>query len=590
MFPICLWAYLLQAQMHDNNWILGASTGPGPGDEFGVTDVNFSNGNIQTTENFVYRGAFLDNNTVYSDSSGKLFSIFNGYRVTDSRYTTMINGDSLFHEYEHKVYGYCSTDLPQGGLFLPWPDHLDSLFLLYNSLGNAGTNAFVISASLHLQYAIIKKSGNGGLGEVVQRRVVVLEDTIQLGKLLATKHANGRDWWLPINEQNTNRYYMYLIDPQGIHLSHRQTIGLPVIDGLGQACFSPDGRYFAVANTVDDSIGSFLDIYEFDRCAGLFIKHRQIHFSESPYAMGCAFSRNSRFLYMNTRLRLYQYDMQSPDLEVNKVLIATYVPPPPGEYPATFYQMQLAPDNKIYISGTNSLRALSVIHRPDEAGSDCQFERAGLKLPVNNLFSVSYSPNYRLGPLDGSPCDTLSLNNVPVAWYRYQQDTLEPLLVDFHDLSHHEPASWHWDFGDPTSGASNTAMERHPAHLYTAPGKYEACLTVRNVYGAHTHCKTLFLGVTPSENPVLQEQVQVSPNPFSERISVAFSATNLRQPVFLLYDATGRLVRREPLSLGIHEVETGDLPKGVYFWAVEALGRVGDPPQRVKGGKVVKME
>ena len=423
---------------------------------------------------------------------------------------------------------------------------------------------------------------------MTQRRVVVLEDTIRVGKLLAVKHANGRDWWLPINEQNTNRYYMYLIDPQGIHLSHRQTIGLPVIDGLGQACFSPDGKHFAVVNSVSSWEGAYLDVYDFDRCTGLLSNHRQLHYPSNG-AAGCAFSKNARFLYVNFRLNLYQYDLQAANFEDSQQLIAIYVPPPPGEYPATFYQMQLAPDDKIYISGTNSLRALSVIHRPDETGSDCQFERAGLKLPVNNLFSVSYSPNYRLGPLDGFPCDTLGLNNVPVAWYRYQQDTIEPLLVGFHDLSHHEPASWHWDFGDPASGASNSAMERHPTHLYTAPGKYEACLTVRNAYGSHTHCKMLFLGVTPSENPVLQEQVQVSPNPFGERLAIAFSATNLRRPVFLLYDATGRLVRREHLSLGVNEVETGNLPKGMYFWAVESAGRVGDHPQRVKAGKLVKM-
>ena len=150
----------------------------------------------------------------------------------------------------------------------------------------------------------------------------------------------------------------------------------------------------------------------------------------------------------------------------------------------------------------------------------------------------------------------------------------------FHDLSYHEPATWQWDFGD---GSPVRKGVRHPEHTYPAAGKYEACLTVSNTYGTHTHCKTLYLGVSPTDNPVLQAQVVLSPNPFTDRLTLALSTPSLRSPVLRLYDVAGRLVLTERLEYGINEINTSGLEKGLYFWAVEAGG------ERVKSGKVVKM-
>jgi len=123
---------------------------------------------------------------------------------------------------------------------------------------------------------------------------------------------------------------------------------------------------------------------------------------------------------------------------------------------------------------------------------------------------------------------------------------------------------------------------QHPQHEYTAPGKYAVCLTVRNTNGSHTHCKNLYLGVSAQDNPVLQAQVVVSPNPFSDRLSVVPVSLSKRSPVFHLFDVMGRLVHTERLEYGMNEIETGGLPKGAYFWVVEAGG------ERVKTGKVMK--
>jgi hypothetical protein len=376
---------------------------------------------------------------------------------------------------------------------------------------------------------------------------------------------------------------MFLIDPSGVRLHHTQTIGDTIIDGLGQAVFSPDGsRYALLSNIAWNGWCQFVHTYHFDRCKGTFSQPQHMHicgFASGAPGCGIAISPNSRWLYVALQDTLFQMDLTAADIYRSSEVVAIrkrwWVDPVATPMHLSF----LAPDNKIYIITTSGSRTLHVIHDPDTYGL-CQYENHGARLQSHNARSLPNFPNYRLGPLDGSPCDTLGLNNDPRAWYRYGQDTLNALSVAFHDLSYHEPAIWEWDFGD---GSPLLKGVRHPEHEYPAAGRYEACLTVRNAYGSHTHCKTLYLGVSAQDNPVLQAQVVVSPNPFTDRLAIALSTPDLRRPVFRLFDVTGRVVRTEQLAYGINEIETGDLPKGAYFWVVEAGG------ERVKTGKIVKL-
>ncbi len=75
---------------------------------------------------------------------------------------------------------------------------------------------------------------------------------------------------------------------------------------------------------------------------------------------------------------------------------------------------QLAPDNKIYINSLPSSFRYHIIHNPDEPGQSANFEQNALFLPTFNRRTIPNNPNYRLGPLDGSPCDTLGIDNVMV--------------------------------------------------------------------------------------------------------------------------------------------------------------------------------
>jgi hypothetical protein len=75
-----------------------------------------------------------------------------------------------------------------------------------------------------------------------------------------------------------------------------------------------------------------------------------------------------------------------------------------------FYECLLAPDGKIYVtSGFNTSRYMHIIEAPDSAGVSCRAVQKRFYLPKYFMSSVPVFPNFRLGALRGSPCDTLSV-------------------------------------------------------------------------------------------------------------------------------------------------------------------------------------
>ena len=100
----------------------------------------------------------------------------------------------------------------------------------------------------------------------------------------------------------------------GPELQAEQVIGKPVYSGVGWAAFSPDGTRFARYNFSGNTgepqtLKSILDVYDFDRCAGLLSNHRQMVLDSGvAYPGGVAFSSNSRYLYVSKWQTIVQLD------------------------------------------------------------------------------------------------------------------------------------------------------------------------------------------------------------------------------------------------------------------------------------------
>jgi len=570
LFFFILLSINLYAQNHDNVWLLGYDGGSqSQGDTtFGISILEFSEGDLHISNNQVIEMNFNDTNASMADSSGSLLLYFNGIYIEDGSFNTMVNGDEL-NEWDD--FGY---DLPQGGLILPYPEHLNQYILIHETLGWVDIPLWGLEV-LESYYSIIDMTQNGGLGEIVLKKEPLIIDTLEAGKIVATKHGNGRDWWIVLNESHSNKFHSLLLNPEGLGISSSQEIGEPTVQGLGQSTFSPDGRFYVMFNTVDLEIGQFVEIYDFDRCSGHLSNHRRIQYDEDASSGGVAISPNSRYLYVSSYLYIYQYDLWADDIEASRETVAEYdgyVAP----FATRFYLAQLAPDNKIYISCPNGVTVLHVIHQPNEKGLACNVEQHGIHLPTYNGASMPNFPNFRLGPLDDSTCDTLGLDNLPIAKFRYDQDTLNYLDFTFTDLSYYEPVDWQWDFGD-----GFTSQDTCPAHTFQQSGVYEVCLTVSNINGTHSHCRTLNLGITALKEIQVVADIHVFPNPTSDFLTLTLHDYLPHKAQFVLYDGLGEIQFQETIYPGINQFDLSAMLPSMYYYELKDLGIV------LKTGKVM---
>ena len=71
--------------------------------------------------------------------------------------------------------------------------------------------------------------------------------------------------------------------------------------------------------------------------------------------------------------------------------------------------MYPASDGKIYIASQSAVVDLHYINYPDSGGLACDVHLHSLHIPCYNWGTVPNHPNYFLGEMLGSPCDTLSI-------------------------------------------------------------------------------------------------------------------------------------------------------------------------------------
>jgi hypothetical protein len=575
----CIFHFHVFAQKHDYIWLpCGGKVSIWP---FGSS--NYQNGGTVMDFNIYPPSTKLTGfallmypQAIISDKNGNLVAYTNGCHIVNKNHQIMEEGDTINPGlYQGRTQCLLFYPTYQGTVFLPDPGNEDRYYL-FHMAWDYGGNTW--QSGQRYYYSLIDAKANGGLGKVVDKNHLILENAEVGGYVTATKHANGRDWWVVSPHHFKNVYYSFLLTPNGVEVQAPQTLGDSILSTCcGMTLFTPDGsKYFR-----GTSLGG-LQMLDFDRCTGrfsnpVFIPSDSIG-KHGP--SGFAASLDNHYLYVTTNKFVFQYDLTAPVLSETKTLVAqydsTYYNPELG----SFHQARLAPDGKIYTVNLNYVPEMGVIHHPERAGTACRVEQHGFRLPAlyGNDFIFNF-PHYRLGPLDGSACDTLGLNNQPLANFRWSaEDSLAPLRIQFSEVCNYEPTAWTWDFGD---GAAST--ERYPEHQYTQAGKYEVCLSARNVHGSHTFCRTLYLGVTAVQYPDLARGIEVMPNPFSEVLGVLLQL-ELSAPRLLLRDAHGRLCRTAALTAGFNEVHTADLPAGLYFWEVWSGGI------RVQTGRGVKVE
>ncbi len=559
-------------QKHDNIWLFGHNVQT-PHPDYGGSTLDFNTEpptsyKEEREMNFNVTGASI------CDSTGNLQFYTNGAWIANYLGEQMENGDSLNPGTITSNNYYGGLKVAQSHIVLPMPDNPGKYYLFHERIDYHDVLILAVNPTY---FTVVDMNQNNGLGRVEEKNVAIFNDTTKtFGTITAVKHANGRDWWVLFPEKAENNFYRCLLTPNGVAdlLIQSLSPSYPNINSNGFICFSPDGSRLARFE-----IQHGLYIYDFDRCTGLLSDNPLfLPIPETELGGGVAFSPNGRFVYMASSTFILQADTWASDIASTIDTVAVY-DGFTAPFSTTFFAMQPGPDGRIYITTNNETKILHYINQPNKAGDSCEVVQHGIVLPTNNRFTSPHFPNYRLGPLDGSPCDTLGFDNNPIAKYRYDQDSTDYLQVEFTDLSYYEPVEWSWSFGDGT-----VSQDTSPVHTFPQGGSYEVCLTVSNQYSSDTYCRTLQLGTSASGEVQPAVNLTVFPNPAREATNFILSDYLPHNATLYLHTATGQLVHQQRINYGWNLVSLEGIAPGLYFYEVRDEGRV------LKTGKLVKVE
>lgn len=302
-------------------------------------------------------------------------------------------------------------------VILPFPDS-DSLYYVFT----VGVTSFY-----GLYYSIVDISANSGMGTVIQKNGQ-LQSFANADCLNAIKHGNGRDWWVIFRKSDVptggsnNDFYQYLITPNGISNVFIQSVGSLSYTNLGKLTFSPLGGKLAFV-----TYAGLVEIYDFNRCTGIIsnpINVFQETMGSASHFWGCEFSPNGNILYVTISDQssyLFQFDLTAANIAASIDTIWTISFPSEG-----IGSLKRGPDNKIYGSGPYTNPSvfiypypdsmynmynmnLGVINYPDSLGTACDFQPYSFYLGGKRTYwGLPNNPDYDMGPLAGSPCDTLT--------------------------------------------------------------------------------------------------------------------------------------------------------------------------------------
>ena len=549
-----------EIEKRDYIWLFGYGDSSYEGFGGSLLDFNYSPVDIFFEDREVDLNV---TNASICDKEGNLLFFTNGIIAANALGDTLLNGYGLNPgEFANDFSdGYV---LNQGALILP-VSKSDSLFYIFHGIREYSTQELGGHVS-SLNYSIIENFGSQE--RVSEKNIVIIEDTLALGEITAVRHANGRDWWILVPEFNSNKYYNCLFTPNGIEAVDTQIIGDTVQSGLAQAVFSSNGEWYARINLINGVFAEDrIDLYSFDRCNGELSNQISLIYHDTASAAGIAFSSNSEYLYVSSSNYVYQYDLNAGDIESSRVTIAEY-DGFQSPFATRFFLAQLAPDDQIYINSSNSVNTLHVIREPNRLGIRANVDQHALQLPTLNRATLANNPYYGLGPLDGSYCDTLGLDNHPIAYFRHTESGLEATFTDYSKLA---PTDWFWKFGD-----GQTSEEINPIHQYEEPGMYNVCLTVSNENNSHEFCDSVQVILTTTNEPLSPIDISIYPNPSRDYFFVSSEDRFPNQSQIIVYNLLGQ----EQIKKAVDPTQTRQLidvsylPKGVYVIQIVVDGKV----------------
>lgn len=438
------------AQKEGNTWYFGLNAG-----------INFNtspptaltNGQTDSREGVA---------TISDKYTGRLLFYTEGTTVWDSNQQVMPNGSGLLGDYS-------ST---QSAIIVPNPGDSDKYYI------------FTTAEYKGFRYSEVDMRLHGGAGDIIAatKNTLLLPENESTEKLTATRHCDGKDYWVITHTLNDNKYYVYLVTAAGIQPPLILSIGSVIHDGGGEVTsylkVSPDGNLLADAfgNPLGQSI-SKAELLHFNNRTGTISGPVTVLDSlRNPY--GVEFSPDGNLLYISTQqgAYIYQYNLQAANINSSRVLINQ-------SSNLDYGALQLGPDGKIYVSAENGYNVgygyLGTINNPDIVGSGCDF--------VPNAFYL------------GGKMTLIGLPTLIGSFFYHPSDfqitdTCFGSGTQFTIINSKNIDSVKWDFGDNTSSISI-----NPVHVYKEAKRYNVRLIIYHPCTTDTAYKAIAIHETYSK-------------------------------------------------------------------------------------------
>ncbi|MBK8414104.1 MAG: T9SS type A sorting domain-containing protein [Bacteroidetes bacterium] len=356
--------------------------------------------------------------TTIADSSGNFLFATNGVTIINSASDTMLNGTGLSPStYSSPQWYGDGLRIPQATLILPMPGSTNLYYLFHSTIDTIN----IPSYAYYFYYSLIDMSLDSGKGVVVAKNQVIQTGLFATGGISGCMHANGRDWWISIHDKlGVNCIFSF--NTIWSNFSHSQSIGFR--DGLGTYSFSPDGSKFGGYNTVDD-----FEIFDFDRCSGMLSNYRKVIINDSIVSFGSAFSPNSKYLYGASIRYLYQVDVTSNQPDTTLITVADWDSTWFGNFAHIWFARTGSRWENIILTTGSVTSSMHTIEEPDNPGIACNVIQNSVTLPSYNRPTVPNHPNYFLGPLVGSVCDSLvGLNELSISPIKIQPNPTQGIF------------------------------------------------------------------------------------------------------------------------------------------------------------------
>lgn len=357
LFFIFLSANFSFAQKEANIWYFGNGAG-----------IDFNTG----TPIAIDDGMLFSNEgcATISDKQGQLLFYSDGVKVWNKHHQQMPNGYGLKG----------SISSTQSCLFVHKPGS-STLYYMFTISEQASPEGF--------SYSIIDMSLDGGKGEVTLKNKFLLGPVSE--KMTAIQHSNGKDIWIITHQWNSNAFYSYLLNSEGIGSKpvisiagsvHRDIGSGNKGEAIGYLKASPNGKKLAAA--MDKMSHDNVEIFDFDNSSGTISNAVSLSMGNSAY--GLSFSPDNSKLYLSSEAGdqgIVQYDLNAANISKSATKVS-------AKNNTRFGALQIGSDGKIYIATGRPF--LDIIENPNALGLACNYKVDALNL--NGHYSTFGLPDF----------------------------------------------------------------------------------------------------------------------------------------------------------------------------------------------------